>query len=111
MRACAGGLLSLAAAACGDSARTHDASVLELHGSPARTGSYTEPAFTHAAAANLHIDAMFDAPYDGAAFAQALYVDRGGSRDLLIAASEHNVVSAVSSSCALVWQRTLGTPH
>lgn len=110
-RACAGGLLSLALAACGDDGPSHNASVLELHGSPARAGSYVEPALTHAAAANLHVDVTFDAPYDGAAFAQALYVDRGGARDLVIAASETNVVSAFGPNGALVWQTTLGAPQ
>jgi len=85
--------------------------VLELHGSPSRAGAYVAPTFTHAAAAGLHIDASFQATYSGAAYAQALYVDRGGARDLVIAASETNTVSAFDPSGALVWQTTLGDPQ
>jgi hypothetical protein len=62
----------------GGGAPEHGASVLELHAGPSRAGAYVDAAFTTAAAASLHVDATFTAKYSGAAFAQALYLDRGG---------------------------------
>jgi hypothetical protein len=98
-------------AACGGGSGHPSASVLELHGGPTRAGAYVAPAFTHQAAAGLHLDTTFTATYSGAAFAQALYVDRGGARDLVIAASEMNVVSAFDPTGAVVWQTTVGDPQ
>src|ERR1043165_9728377 len=92
-------LIALAAAACGGSHGARDAdsggngsapSVLELPAGPSRAGAYVDTAFTMAAAATLHLDTTFTAKYTGAAFAQALYLDRGGARDLVIAATEAN---------------------
>src|SRR5256885_12403798 len=79
--------IALAAFACGGggggNAAEHGASVLELHAGPSRAGDYVDAAFTTAAAATLHLDTTFTAPYTGAAFAQALYLDRGGARCLV----------------------------
>lgn len=89
----------------------HGASVLELHGGPSRAGAYVDAAFTAAAAATLHLDTSFTAKYSGAAFAQALYLDRGGARDLVIAATEANEVSAFDPTGAVVWRAELGAPQ
>lgn len=110
-------LLALALPACGGGntggggTGDHGTSVLELHSGPSRAGAYIEPALTRTAAAHLHLDTSFTAKYAGAAFAQALYLDRGGARDLVIAATEMNEVSAFGPAGAVVWQTTLGAPQ
>jgi len=85
--------------------------VLELHAGPSRAGAYVDAAFTTAAAATLHLDTTFTAKYTGAAFAQALYLDRGGARDLVIAATETNEVTAFDPTGAMAWQVELGAPQ
>src|SRR5215468_9703633 len=116
-------LIAFAATACGGGGDAggspgdgsgfpgHRGSVLELHAEPSRAGAYIDAAFTTAAAATLHLDTTFTAKYTGAAFAQALYLDRGGARDLVIAATEANQVSAFGPTGAMVWQVTLGAPQ
>src|SRR5882672_10956622 len=100
--------IALAAAACGGGGGSpdHGASVLELHAGPSRAGAYVDAAFTTAAAASLHLDTTFTAKYTGAAFAQALYLDRGGTAqtDLVIAATEANEVTAFDPTGAVVWR-------
>jgi hypothetical protein len=119
--------IALAAAACGSSSGSHDAggppgggggtahgaSVLELHAGPSRAGAYADAAFTPAAAASLHLDTAFTAKYTGAAFAQPLYLDRGGAAqtDLVIAATEANQVTAFDPTGAMVWRVELGAPQ
>src|ERR1043165_8024996 len=49
--------------------------------------------------------------YTGAAFAQALYLDRGGARDLVIAATEANEVAAFDPTGAVAWRVELGAPQ
>src|ERR1041384_5110452 len=95
----------------GNGPSDHGASVLELHAGPSRAGAYVDDAFTMAAAATLHLDTTFTAKYTGAAFAQALYLDRGGARDLVIAATEANQVTAFDPTGAMVWQGGPGTPR
>ncbi|HET7506320.1 MAG TPA: hypothetical protein VFK02_35115 [Kofleriaceae bacterium] len=104
-------LVVLAASACGGGSADRGASVLELHAAPSRAGAYVDAAFTRAAAATLHRDTTFTATYSGAAFAQALYLDRGGAHDLVIAATEANEVSAFDPTGAMVWRAELGTPQ
>ncbi len=119
-------LIAVAAAACGSSSGSrdaggspgdgsgspdHGASVLELHAGPSRAGAYVDAAFTPAAAATLHLDTTFTAKYSGAAFAQALYLDRGGARDLVITATEANEVTAFDPTGAVVWRTELGAPQ
>lgn len=106
-------LIAVAAAACGGGGGSPDrgASVLELHAGPSRAGVYVDAAFTPAAAAALHLDTTFTAKYTGAAFAQPLYLDRGGPRDLVIAATEANEVTAFDPTGAVVWRTELGTPQ
>jgi hypothetical protein len=111
-------LIAVAATACGGGKGTSDAgsvdrgaSVLELHAGPTRAGAYVDAAFTRTAAAALHRDTTFTAKYTGSVFAQPLYVDRGGPRDLVIAATEANQVTAFDPTGAVVWQVELGTPQ
>lgn len=75
------------------------ASVLQLHNHANRDGVYVEPTFTTAAIAQLHEDSAFDGAYaqsgaSGAAYAQPLFVDQGGTNDLVIVATEKNYVLA-----------------
>jgi hypothetical protein len=114
-------LIAMAATACGGGsggggngdggAGDRGASVLELHAGPSRAGAYVDAAFTRAAAAKLHVDTSFTAKYSGAAFAQALYLDRGGARDLVIVATLANEVTAFDPTGAMVWHTGLGTPQ
>jgi hypothetical protein len=106
-----GGSDSGSGSGSGSGSIDHGASVLELHAGPSRAGAYVDAAFTTAAAATLHLDTTFTATYSGAAFAQALYVDRGGARDLVIAATEANEVSAFDPTGAMVWRVELGAPQ
>jgi len=118
--------IALTAAACGGGGDSRDAggspgdgggapgtgaSVLELHAGPSRAGAYVDAAFSTAAAQSLHLDTTFTAKYSGAAYAQALYLDRGGARDLVIAATEANQVTAFGPTGAVVWQVSLGAPQ
>ncbi len=111
-------LIAVAATACGGGSGSsdggsvdHGASVLELHAGPSRAGAYVDAAFTAAAARTLHLDTTFTAKYTGTTFAQALYLDRGGARDLVIAATEANEVTAFDPTGAMVWRAELGTPQ
>jgi hypothetical protein len=107
-------LIALVASACGGGgggSPDRGASVLELHAGPSRAGVYVDAAFTTAAAATLHLDTTFTATYSGAAFAQALYLDRGGPHDLVIAATETNEVTAFDPTGAVVWRVELGAPQ
>jgi hypothetical protein len=75
------------------------ASVLQLHNHATRDGIYVEPTFTMAAVAQMHLDASFDGTYaqsgaSGAVYAQPLFVDNGGTNDLVIVATEKNYVLA-----------------
>jgi hypothetical protein len=107
-------LIAVAATACGGGdggSADHGASVLELHAGPSRAGAYVDAAFTRTAAATLHRDTTFTATYTGPAFAQALYVDRGGAHDLVIASTLANQVTAFDPTGTMVWQTSLGTPQ
>ena len=75
------------------------ASVLQLHNHATHDGVYVEPTFTAAAVAQMHRDASFDGTYaqsgaSGAVYAQPLFVDNGGTNDLVIVATEKNYVLA-----------------
>jgi hypothetical protein len=88
-------------------------SVLQHHNNASRDGLYIEPLLTRAAAATLQLDPSFaGATIMGPTFAQPLYVaGADGERDLVIAATEQNQVTAFdAASGAQVWGRTLGTP-
>ncbi|MCU1281146.1 MAG: Pyrrolo-quinoline quinone [bacterium] len=75
------------------------ASVLQLHNHASRDGVYVQPTFTTTAIAQMHQDPGFDGTYaqsgaSGAAYAQPLFVDQGGTNDLVIVATEKNYVLA-----------------
>lgn len=88
------------------------ASVLEHHNGPRRDGLYVDPTLTKASAAAFHRDPTFAAAVPGAVYAQPLFFAGGpGGRDLVIAATEQDVVEALDAATgAPVWQRSLGAP-
>ncbi len=85
------------------------ASVLQFHKHATRDGVYVDAAFTRTAAAMLKKDAAFHALTNGQIWAQPLYWDAGaGGKDLVIAATQTNEVSAFDAATgAVVWQKTL----
>ncbi len=87
-------------------------SVLEHHNNPARTGVYVDPTLTKASATTFHIDPTFTARVPGAIYAQLLLAAKGSNgRDILIAATEENNVTAFDAATGkTVWVRSLGTP-
>ncbi|HYB42493.1 MAG TPA: PQQ-binding-like beta-propeller repeat protein [Candidatus Methylomirabilis sp.] len=90
-----------------------DPAVLQHHKNPSRDGHYVDPAFTPAAAAQLHLDPGFHATLSGPTFAQPLFwaAVNASDRDLLFVATEQNEVSALDPSTgAVVWSRSLGSP-
>jgi outer membrane protein assembly factor BamB len=89
------------------------ASVLEHHNHPSRDGVYVDAALTKTAAGRLRIDPSFaGANVRGPTYAQPLYLaGKSGQPDLVIVATEQNVVSAFdAASGKKIWERTLGTP-
>lgn len=86
--------------------------VLQHHVEPGRAGVYAVPGLTRAVAAGVHLDPGFRATLPGAVYAQPLYVPgAAGGRDLVVAASEQNVVAAFDPATgAAVWTHTLGPP-
>ena len=87
-------------------------SVVTYHNSPARTGAFTVPGLTLAAAATMHQDAGFKATVTGSVYAQPLYwKPSGAATGLLIVATESNVVYALNANTgAQVWMTQLATP-
>src|SRR5204862_4661405 len=86
--------------------------VLQYHRNPSRDGVYIEPAFTKAAAAQMHADPNFHATIEGPTYAQPLYFDAGpGGKDLVLVATEKNIVYALDANTgSTIWQRTFGVP-
>src|SRR5512142_1031877 len=86
--------------------------VLEHHAGPRRDGRYVDPGLTRAAAAGYRRDPGFQATLPGALYAQPLLVPGGGGKpDVLVAASEQNVVGAFDPiTGAARWTRTLAPP-
>jgi outer membrane protein assembly factor BamB len=109
-------LVSLIVALWAERASTQaptEAAVLQYHKNPTRDGHYVEPAFTQAAAARLHLDSTFSAALNGPTFAQPLYwvATSASDRDMIIAATEQNEVSAFDPGTgAVIWHTTIGTP-
>ncbi len=91
-----------------------DPSVLTHHHDNLRDGMYIDPAFTASAVmTGLHRDPGFTpAAFTGPVFAQPLFLaGTGGDPDLLIIATEQNVVMALDASTgAIEWMRTLANP-
>ena len=87
-------------------------SVVTYHNAPNRSGSYTVPSLTFAAAAKLHKDTAFHAAFSGNVYAQPLYWQPSGAKvGLLIVATESNLVYALNANTgAVVWKTQVGTP-
>ena len=87
-------------------------SVVTYHNAPDRSGAYTVPALTFAAAAKLHTDTTFHAAISGNVYAQPLYWQPSGAKvGLLIVATESNLVYALNANTgAVVWKTQVGTP-
>lgn len=87
-------------------------SVVTYHNSPSRSGDYTVPGLTAAAAATLHKDSNFSATVSGNVYAQPLYWKPSGATvGLLIVATESNLVYALNADTgAQVWTTQLATP-
>src|SRR5260221_9431127 len=72
--------------------------VLQYHNNPSRDGHFVDPAFTKAAAAQMHMDKTFRATLQGPTHAQPLYFDAGGSgKDIVFAFTEQNLVYALDA--------------
>jgi hypothetical protein len=106
--ACAGACASPQASGGGSAGGP---AVLEHHGGPRREGRYVVSGLTRSAAAAVHADASFSASVPGAVYAQPLYLTGGGGPDLIVVATEENVVAALDvTSGRTVWTRKLGAP-
>lgn len=84
-------------------------SVVTYHNSPDRSGNFTVPGLTLAAAAKLHTDSAFHAGITGNVYAQPLYWKPAGATvGLLIVATESNSVYALNADTgAQVWKTQL----
>lgn len=87
-------------------------SVLERNNHPSRDGHFVQPTLTKAAAANMALDAGFNATYTGAVMGDPLYFYAGtGSSAIFVVATTGNDVYALDDATgATVWTRNLGTP-
>jgi outer membrane protein assembly factor BamB len=84
-------------------------SVLTYHNAANRSGLYTVPGLTFAAAAKMHLDTGFSAIVSGNVYAQPLYWEPAGSgTKLLIVATESNTVYGLNANTgAQVWKTQL----
>jgi len=84
-------------------------SVVTYHNSPDRSGAFTVPGLTFAAAAKLHPDTGFHAAISGNVYAQPLYWQPSPTKTgLLIVATESNTVYALNANTgAAVWKTQL----
>jgi hypothetical protein len=82
---------------------------LQFHKNASRDGLYVDPAFTPGMASAVR--ARMIVPLDGQVYAQPLYVTHGpNNREVFIAATETNHVTAVDACGAQVWDRVYGSP-
>jgi hypothetical protein len=86
--------------------------VVTYHNAPDRSGLYTVPGLTVAAAANLHLDSAFSASVSGNVYAQPLYwLPPGAKTGLLITATESNLVYGLNANTGVqVWKTQLSGP-
>jgi hypothetical protein len=84
-------------------------SVVTYHNASDRSGLYTVPGLTLAAAANIHLDTAFKASVSGNVYAQPLYWQAPGAKTgLLIVATESNLVYALNANTGKqVWKTQL----
>jgi len=108
----AGGTNAGGTTSTGGATSSSGASVLQHHKNATRDGVYVDAAFTKANAAKMHRDTSFTSTLSGPTYAQPLYLEGGaGGKDLVIAATEQNQVSAFdAANGATVWQKTVATP-
>jgi outer membrane protein assembly factor BamB len=87
-------------------------SVLTHHNQQNRSGRYTVPGLTEAAAGGVHPDSAFTAAVSGNVYAQPLYWQPAGAKTgLLIVATESNLIYALNADTgAQVWKTQLATP-
>jgi outer membrane protein assembly factor BamB len=98
--------------ACGSSKST-PGGVLQHHGDALRDGVYIEPMLTKTAATELHLDPTFaGSTVMGNTYAQPLYLNgAGGKPDLVIAATDENIVYAFNATNGQqIWSQLLGAP-
>jgi hypothetical protein len=86
--------------------------VLQHHNDASRSGVYIDAALTRDAVSRFRQDTAFNAPLQGAVYAQPLYWDGGdGGQDLLIVSTQRNEVIAFDPiTGARIWARTLAAP-
>jgi outer membrane protein assembly factor BamB len=86
--------------------------VVTYHNALDRSGAYTVPGLTFAAAAKIHKVAAFHPAISGNVYAQPLFWQAAGAKvGLLIVATESNLVYALNANTgALVWKTQVGTP-
>lgn len=106
------GLAMVAMAALLTSPGVRAQSILNYHGAPNRSGTYTVPHLTWERAAGLHADPDFDGRVAGHIYAQPLFWHFPQiNRKLVVLATEDNVVYALDAHTGKVaWQKSLGSP-
>ncbi len=92
----------------GDSGPNLGASVIEHHNHDNRDGVFVDAKLTKAAAATMHLDTTFNATLSGQTYAQPLFVDGLGGKDMLVVATEQNVVYALDAANGSVIWKTAG---
>jgi outer membrane protein assembly factor BamB len=111
--------VACAAFACSKNAQPSDqllsgvrGAVLQHHNDAARSGVYVDASLTRAAVGKLRQDTAFNAPLQGAVYAQPLYWDGGaGGQDLVIVATQRNEVIAFDPLTGTrIWSQTLASP-
>jgi hypothetical protein len=100
------GLLMLSCSAWATTAKAQ--SVVAYHNGSNRSGLYTVPGLTVAAASTIHLDSAFSASFSGNVYAQPLYWAPNGGPKLLIVATESNTVYGLNADTgAQVWKTQL----
>ena len=86
--------------------------VSTYHNSLDRGGRYVVPGLTYERARGLHLDASFQASFQGSVYAQPLYWRPPGSAAgmLIVATEEDSVYALDARSGATIWRRSLGAP-
>ena len=103
-------LILIAAPAFG--ATPTDTTVAVYHGAPDRAGNYIVPGLDWQSTGSVHRIQEFDGTIEGHSYAQPLYWrPAGAGHDLIIAATESDVVYALDAATGhVVWRANLGRP-
>ena len=84
--------------------------IVQYHLSADRAGNYIVPGFSLEHVRSIHLDSGFDGRVDGHVYAQPL-IFRAAGREILVVATESNVVEALNALTGKpVWRRSLGPP-